>query len=104
MRDDDVLQRHHQPDRGEILVRVERHFLNGRTYDEDANVAEADGVAIGFGVLENFQRDQAVSASAIINNDLLAECGAQLWLQDAPNQIGGTTGRIADNEAYGFRR
>ena len=67
-------------------------------------MAEADGVAIGFGVLENFQRDQAVSASAIINNDLLAECGAQLWLQDAPDEIGRAAWRIADNEAYGFRR
>ena len=104
MHDQDVLQRDQHADMREALERVVTDFLDRRADHQRADMRHADRVAVRFRVRQDLHRDHAVGAGAIVDDDLGAKTDREFGLQDARNQVGGATGREADNKTHRFGR
>jgi hypothetical protein len=92
--EDTELEPHELADRNEILRRVKtRRGLDHRQQIHRRSRGHEDGGAIGIGSFHRLDTDQAITAGAVLDDDVAVEQGADVLRQQAAQRVAAAAGR-----------
>jgi hypothetical protein len=102
MREQRHRHRGDQPDRREVLARIEAGIgVEARVDGNGSGVAEEQRVAVGRALDEGARADEAGAAGAVVDHDLLAEFARELLRDDARHGVDAAAGRVRHDKGDG---
>src|SRR5262249_38244367 len=94
--------RRDQPDRREVLARIEAGIgVEARIDGDRSSMAEEQRIAVGRALDEGASADEAGAAGAVVHHDLLPERACKLLRDDARHGVDAAAGRIGHDESDG---